>query len=152
MKINELKRMIREEISRLNEYTDDRFVIPMPGRRLNPAFLSKKLGLTKTAHTVADATAELQKHVGEKVFFHLQYFNVRMNGNDPSRPIFQLHQRQYYQGEGKWNVTELIVFSKDDAKDNTPGKYIGTILVDTKTFLAECKVALEILKRSRSRY
>lgn len=146
MKINELKRMIREEIARLDEYTADNFAMPKPQKRLDPKFLVKNLGMTRTAHSAADATAELAKHVGEKVFVHVQYFNVRMNGNDPRRPIFQLHQRQYYQREGKWNVTELTVFSKDDAKDNTPRKYIGTIFVDTKTFLAECKVALEILK------
>lgn len=146
MKINELKRMIREEIARLNEYTDDRFAMPKPAKRLNPAFLSKKLGLTKTAHTVADATAELQKRIGENVSVYVQYFTVRTNGNSPDRPVYQLLQSQYFQGHDEFNVTELAVYLKPNGANDPDRTLIGTTFVDTKTFLAECKVALEILK------
>ena len=87
------------------------------------------------------------------MFVHSQYFEVTPNGNMPNKPIYQLHQSQYYnndynapanlKGESV-NVTFLTVI---DITDGGKGVDVGVCYVDTKVFLEEYKVLFQLIKK-----
>ena len=135
----------------LKEYTKTNFQATVPGSgraKIDPAFFAKLM--PKSAKTSKEAEARIKLYNGSTMFVHSQYFEVTPNGNMPNKPIYQLHQQQYYnndynapanlKGESV-NVTFLTVF------DITNGEVeLGVCYVDTKVFLAEYKVIFQLLK------
>ena len=139
------------ELKPLKEYTKTNFQATVPGSgraKIDPAFFAKLM--PKSAKTSKEAEARIKLYNGSTMFVHSQYFEVTPNGNMPNKPIYQLHQSQYYnndynapanlKGESV-NVTFLTVF------DITNGEVeLGVCYVDTKVFLAEYKVIFQLLK------
>ena len=135
----------------LKEYTKTNFqaIVPGSGRaKIDPTMFAKLM--PKSARTSKEAEARIKLYNGSTMFEHVQYFEVTPNGNMPNKPIYRLHQSQYYnndynapanlKGESV-NVTFLTVF------DITNGEVeLGVCYVDTKVFLAEYKVIFQLLK------
>ena len=137
----------------LKEYTKTNFQATVPGSgraKIDPAFFAKLM--PKSAKTSKEAEARIKLYNGSTMFVHSQYFEVTPNGNMPNKPIYQLHQQQYYnndynapanlKGESV-NVTFLTVI---DITDGGKGVDVGVCYVDTKVFLAEYKVIFQLLK------
>ena len=137
----------------LKEFTKTNFQATVPGSgraKIDPAFFAKLM--PKSAKTSKEAEARIKLYNGSTMFVHSQYFEVTPNGNMPNKPIYQLHQQQYYnndynapanlKGESV-NVTFLTVI---DITDGGKGVDVGVCYVDTKVFLAEYKVVFQLLK------
>ena len=138
----------------LKEFTKTNFQATVPGSgraKIDPAFFAKLM--PKSAKTSKEAEARIKLYNGSTMFVHSQYFEVTPNGNMPNKPIYQLHQSQYYnndynapanlKGESV-NVTFLTVI---DITDGGKGVDVGVCYVDTKVFLEEYKVLFQLIKK-----
>ena len=138
----------------LKEYTKTNFQATVPGSgraKIDPAFFAKLM--PKSAKTSKEAEARIKLYNGSTMFVHSQYFEVTPNGNMPNKPIYQLHQSQYYnndynapanlKGESV-NVTFLTII---DITDGGKGVDVGVCYVDTKVFLEEYKMLFQLIKK-----
>ncbi len=142
----------------LNEYTDHAFKprVLDRGNTLDPKFFAKLM--PRTAKTTDEAMERIWMFERGTMFVHVQYFEVKPNGNKPDRPTYRLHQNQYwlssaYDNQIKnlgldpkqgVNTTLLTVIDITDGQD----KNLGSIWVDTKEFLDECNRVFEMLKKA----
>lgn len=146
---------VAESSKPLKEYTETNFQATVPGSgraKIDPAFFAKLM--PKSAKTSKEAEARIKLYNGSTMFVHSQYFEVTPNGNMPNKPIYQLHQQQYYnndynapanlKGESV-NVTFLTVIDITNG-DRENAVDVGVCYVDTKVFLAEYKVMFQLLK------
>ena len=138
----------------LKEFTKTNFQATVPGSgraKIDPAFFAKLM--PKSAKTSKEAEARIKLYNGSTMFVHSQYFEVTPNGNMPNKPIYQLHQSQYYnndynapanlKGESV-NVTFLTII---DITDGGKGVDVGVCYVDTKVFLEEYKMLFQLIKK-----
>ena len=138
----------------LKEFTKTNFQATVPGSgraKIDPAFFAKLM--PKSAKTSKEAEARIKLYNGSTMFVHSQYFEVTPNGNMPNKPIYQLHQQQYYnndynapanlKGESV-NVTFLTII---DITDGGKGVDVGVCYVDTKVFLEEYKMLFQLIKK-----
>ena len=145
---------VAESSKPLKEYTKTNFQATVPGSgraKIDPAFFAKLM--PKSAKTSKEAEARIKLYNGSTMFVHSQYFDVTPNGNMPNKPIYQLHQQQYYnndynapanlKGESV-NVTFLTII---DITDGGKGVDVGVCYVDTKVFLEEYKVLFQLIKK-----
>lgn len=140
-----------QKASPLKEYTKNNFQATVPGSgrpKIDPALFAKLM--PKSAKTSKEAEARIKMYNGSTMFVHSQYFVVTPNGNMPNKPKYRIHQLQYYNNDYNApanlkgqdvNVTFLTIF------DVTNGEVeLGVCYVDTKVFLAECKVLFQVIK------
>ena len=138
----------------LKEFTKTNFQATVPGSgraKIDPAFFAKLM--PKSAKTSKEAEARIKLYNGSTMFVHSQYFEVTPNGNMPNKPIYQLHQSQYYnndynapanlKGESVY-VTFLTII---DITDGGKGVDVGVCYVDTKVFLEEYKMLFQLIKK-----
>jgi hypothetical protein len=138
----------------INEYTDNNFNPPGISRKdeLNSAFFKKLM--PRTSKTIKEATKRIESWFGGTMFTHVQYFEVKPNGNAEDRPTYRMHNDQYWlndtqlgwagrSGE-KVNVTKLSVY---DISDENEEIFLGRAYVDTEVYLKEHRVVFEELKR-----
>ena len=138
----------------LKEFTKTNFQATVPGSgraKIDPTLFAKLM--PKSAKTSKEAEARIKLYNGSTMFVHSQYFEVTPNGNMPNKPIYQLHQSQYYnndynapanlKGESV-NVTFLTII---DITDGGKGVDVGVCYVDTKVFLEEYKVLFQLIKK-----
>jgi hypothetical protein len=138
----------------LKEFTKTNFQATVPGSgraKIDPTLFAKLM--PKSAKTGKEAEARIKLYNGSTMFVHSQYFEVTPNGNMPNKPIYQLHQLQYYnndynapanlKGESV-NVTFLTII---DITDGGKGVDVGVCYVDTKVFLEEYKMLFQLIKK-----
>jgi hypothetical protein len=139
----------------LNEWTDKAFkpAILDRGNSLDEKLFAKLM--PKTAKTTDEAMERIWEFEGGTMFVHGQSFEVMPNGNAKDRPTYRLHQSQYW-----LNDTQLRWQGKDPKEEvnttlltviditNGQNKSLGSIWVDTKVFLSECRVVFELVKTS----
>lgn len=138
----------------INEYTDNNFNPPGISRKdeLNSAFFKKLM--PRTSKTIKEATKRIESWFGGTMFTHVQYFEVKPNGNAEDRPTYRMHNDQYWlndtqlgwagrSGE-KVNVTKLSVY---DISDENEEIFLGRAYVDTEVYLKEHSIVFEELKR-----
>ena len=150
----ELAGIVQDNRISLKEYTKTNFQATVPGSgrpKINPAFFAKLM--PKSAKTSKDAEARIKLYNGSTMFVHAQYFEVTPNGNMPNKPIYRLHQSQYYNNDynapanlkgQKVNVTFLTIV---DITDEANSVDVGVCYVDTDVFLAEYKMVFQLLNR-----
>lgn len=139
----------------LNEYTDNAFkpAVLDRGNSLDEKFFAKLM--PKTAKTTEESMERIWDFAGGTMFVHVQYFEVMPNGNAKDRPTYRLHQSQYWLNDTQMkmqgrdpkesvNTTLLTVYDITDGQN----KSLGSIWVDTKVFLDECKQVFEVVKTS----
>jgi len=139
----------------LNEYSTDNFnPIEIPRKEeLNSTFFKKLM--PRTSKTIKDATKRIESWAGGTMFTHVQYFEVRPNGNAEDRPTYRIHNEQYWlndtqlgwagrSGE-KVNVTKISVYDISEGEGNEI--FFGKAYVDTDVYLKEHRVVFEELKR-----
>ena len=139
----------------INEYSTDNFnPIEIPRKEeLNSTFFKKLM--PRTSKTIKDATKRIESWAGGTMFTHVQYFEVRPNGNAEDRPTYRIHNEQYWlndtqlgwagrSGE-KVNVTKISVYDISEGEGNEI--FFGKAYVDTDVYLKEHKVVFEELKR-----
>jgi hypothetical protein len=138
------------ESNLINEYTSKGF---------EPEVISKKDAIdakvlkglmSKTAKTSSDAIKRLGEFSGDIMNVHVQYHEVKPNGNAPDRISYRIHQQQFWLNSSQLsrlnkngqdvNVTLLSI------TDMTNGVSLGRVYVDTKVFLDELGAAFEILR------
>lgn len=140
--------------TQINEYTDNNFNPPGISRKdeLNSAFFKKLM--PRTSKTIKEATKRIESWFGGTMFTHVQYFEVKPNGNAEDRPTYRMHNDQYWlndtqlgwagrSGE-KVNVTKLSVY---DISDENEEIFLGRAYVDTEVYLKEHSIVFEELKR-----
>jgi len=139
------------ESNQINEYTDRVFTPEVIAKK--DAIDAKMLKglMSKTAKTTDDALERIKDFSDGLMNVHVQYHEVKQNGNAPDRISYRFHQQQFwlnnsqlsrYNKEGQdVNVTLLSI------TDMTNSKSLGKVYVDTKVFLNELGVAFEILKQ-----
>ena len=145
---------VAESSKPLKEFTKTNFQATVPGSgraKIDPTLFAKLM--PKSAKTSKEAEARIKLYNGSTMFVHSQYFEVTPNGNMPNKPIYQLHQSQYYnndynapanlKGESV-NVTFLTII---DITDGGKGVDVGVCYVDTKVFLEEYKVLFQLIKK-----
>ena len=139
----------------LNEYSTDNFnPIEIPKKEeLNSTFFKKLM--PRTSKTIKDATKRIESWAGGTMFTHVQYFEVRPNGNAEDRPTYRIHNEQHWlndtqlgwagrSGE-KVNVTKISVYDISEGEGNEI--FFGKAYVDTDVYLKEHRVVFEELKR-----
>ena len=139
----------------INEYSTDNFnPMEIPRKEeLNSTFFKKLM--PRTSKTIKDATKRIESWAGGTMFTHVQYFEVRPNGNAEDRPTYRIHNEQYWlndtqlgwagrSGE-KVNVTKISVYDISEGEDNEI--FFGKAYVDTDVYLKEHRVVFEELKR-----
>lgn len=128
--------------STLNEWTDRAFAPRILDRAnsLDEKFFAKLM--PKTAKTTDESMERIWDFEGGTMFVHVQYFEVKPNGNAKDRPTYRLHQQQYWLTGKEVNTTLLTVIDITDGQN----KSLGMIWVDTKVFLDEYKRVFEVLK------
>ena len=126
----------------LNEYTDRAFKPKVldKGNTLDEKFFAKLM--PKTAKTTDESMERIWDFEGGTMFVHVQYFEVKPNGNAVDRPTYRLHQQQYWLTGKEVNTTLLTVIDITDGQN----KSLGSIWVDTKVFLDEYKRVFEVVK------
>ena len=138
----------------INEYSVNNFNPPEISRKdeLNSTFFKKLM--PRTSKTIKEATKRIESWFGGTMFTHVQYFEVKPNGNAEDRPTYRMHNDQYWlndtqlgwagrSGE-KVNVTQLSVY---DISDENEEIFLGRAYVDTEVYLKEHRIVFEELKR-----
>ena len=143
-----------ENFSVLNETTIDRFSpdVIMGQDAIDSQFFNKLM--PKTAKTTSEAQNRILSFSGGTMFVHYQYFIVTPKGNTPDRPIYRIHNSQYWlndyqlirQGKNGQdvNVTEIYITDITDPKNEIR---LGSAYVDTRIYLEEQKIVFDVLKR-----
>ena len=139
----------------INEYSTDNFnPMEIPRKEeINSTFFKKLM--PRTSKTIKDATKRIESWAGGTMFTHVQYFEVRPNGNAEDRPTYRIHNEQYWlndtqlgwagrSGE-KVNVTKISVYDISEGEGNEI--FFGKAYVDTDVYLKEHKIVFEELKR-----
>lgn len=111
--------------------------------------------MPKTSRTIKSAESRIKSYEGGDMFVHSQYFDVQTNGNTPNRPLYRIHQNQYWLSEGKlrWlgkdpNEKVGVTFIKIyDITPNQEQKMLGQMFVNTDVFLDETQMVFDIKKR-----
>ncbi len=138
----------------LKEYSSNRFAVETL-KPMQPGTFENLM--PKTAKTTKQAMARIKSFKGGTMFTHIQYFEVQPKGNTPNRPIYRIHQQQYWLNEPnlrmmgkdpaeKVNVTRLTIYDITPVQVGAAETNLGQVYVDTKVFLEECDVVFNILK------
>lgn len=143
-----------ENFSVLNETTIDRFSpdVIKGQDAIDSQFFNKLM--PKTAKTISEAQNRILSFSDGTMFVHYQYFIVTTKGNTPDRPIYRIHNRQYWlndyqlimQGKNGQdvNVTKIYITDITDPKNEIR---LGSAYVDTRIYLEEQKIVFDVLKR-----
>jgi hypothetical protein len=142
-----------ENFEPLNEMTIDRFRpdVIEPSDAIDPQFFKNMM--PKTASTSTEAQDRILTFANNTMFVHYQYFIVTPRGNTPDRPVYRIHNSQYWlndyqlimQGR-KGQSVNVTLLSITDITDPANEVRLGSVYVNTDVYLAEQKVVFEQLK------
>jgi len=142
-----------ENFEALNEVTISRFSPDVidPSNAIDPQFF--KSLMPKTASTSTEAQDRILTFSDNTMFVHYQYFIVTPRGNAPDRPVYRIHNSQYWlndyqlimQGR-KGQSVNVTLLSITDITDPANEVRLGSVYVNTDVYLAEQKVVFEQLK------
>jgi len=135
----------------LKEVTSDNFTPPAVKKLEAEEFLEQLM--PKTAQTVEEAEERIWDFEGGRMFIHYQYFDVKPHGNSPDRPTYRLHNSQYWLNDTQLRLqrrdpnkgVNTTLLSITDITDPDNEEDLGSIYVNTDTYLAEQRVVFEII-------
>ena len=135
----------------LKEVTSDNFTPPTVKKLEAEEFLEQLM--PKTAQTVEEAEERIWDFEGGIMFIHYQYFDVKPHGNSPDRPTYRLHNSQYWLNDTQLRLqrrdpnkgVNTTLLSITDITDPDNEEDLGSIYVNTGTYLAEQRVVFEII-------
>ena len=135
----------------LKEVTSDNFTPPTVKKLEAEEFLEQLM--PKTAQTVEEAEERIWDFEGGIMFIHYQYFDVKPHGNSPDRPTYRLHNSQYWLNDTQLRLqrrdpnqgVNTTLLSITDITDPNNKEDLGSIYVNTDTYLAEQRVVFEII-------
>jgi hypothetical protein len=135
----------------LKEVTSDNFTPPTVEKLEAEEFLEQLM--PKTAQTVEEAEERIWDFEGGIMFIHYQYFDVKPHGNSPDRPTYRLHNSQYWLNDTQLRLqrrdpnkgVNTTLLSITDITDPDNEEDLGSIYVNTDTYLAEQRVVFEII-------
>ncbi len=137
----------------LKEVTSDNFTPPTVKKLEAEEFLEQLM--PKTAQTVEEAEERIWDFEGGIMFIHYQYFDVKPHGNSPDRPTYRLHNSQYWLNDTQLRLqrrdpnkgVNTTLLSITDITDPDNEEDLGSIYVNTDTYLAEQRVVFEIINK-----
>jgi hypothetical protein len=137
----------------LKEVTSDNFTPPTVEKLEAEEFLEQLM--PKTAQTVEEAEERIWDFEGGIMFIHYQYFDVKPHGNSPDRPTYRLHNSQYWLNDTQLRLqrrdpnkgVNTTLLSITDITDPDNEEDLGSIYVNTDTYLAEQRVVFEIINK-----
>ena len=132
----------------LNEYTENSFQMDKiePKKRLEKTAVAKMM--PKTTPTIQEAEKKISDWVGERIFFHSQFFIVKPKGNKPDTSTYWIGLTEYYTNDEKINVSKISVADVTGQEPNTPVKNIlAEAYVSTDVALGEIRSAFEVIRK-----